>query len=659
MDAIRRLASGELAEIVGPVMLEQDRDSRRLRIRRIAEAAAASMPPGDRKWLAAYARGVNAYIDSQRSSLPVEFRLLAYQPRPWTVADSCAVAFQMYRQMTNSWDDEILKSALLAGGDADKVRQLFPVRTGKETLPGSNAWAISGRLTKSGKPILANDPHLAFSLPATWYQIHLEAAGLNVIGVTLPGLPAVMIGHNGRIAWGVTNLAYDVQDLYVERIDMNTGQYATGAGPARAFAEEERIAIKGQNPESVRQWVTRHGPAVFRNGDQVLALRWAAAEPGAFQFPLIDLNLARDWNEFRTALRRYPGPGMNFVYADVDGHIGYQAAGFLPERLRHDGDVPVDGAPGQFEWGARIPFDEMPSAFDPPSGMIVTANQNPWPPDAPRRIHGAFAPQYRANQIRALLQAKSQWSADEMLRIQTDVYSPPLHRLARAAAQSTSGKALPPGVTAEMVDLLKKWDGQMRADRPEPYLITLVYQSARRQIAEQASPKKAAAWTLTIANAVVDRLVQERPAGWFDSWDQVLLDALRDGAGEARRNQGSDPAKWRYGALHSVTVSHPILGKLPQGGQFFQVGPEGLNGSTTTVNQTSLTLGPSMRFVADLGDWEKSLNNLVVGQSGHRLSRHFDDQWEAYAGGTSFPMRFQKTEGDELTLLPAARAKRN
>ena len=653
MDAIRRLAAGELAEVIGPAALEADRDARRLRIRRIAERAVAAMPPEDRRWLAAYARGVNAYLSRQRNNLPVEFRLLGYQPRPWTPADSFAVALQMYRQMTNSWEEEVKKADLLEKGDAAKLAQLFAIRTGSEMLPGSNAWAIGGQRTASGRPILANDPHLAFSFPATWYQIHLQGGQLDVAGVTLPGVPAVIIGHNQRIAWGVTNLGYDVQDLYLEQLDLNTGRYLTEQGPAQAIPEEERIAVKGQAPEVVRQWVTRHGPAAIRRGDQILALRWAAAEPGAAQFPMVQLNLARDWIQFRAALERYPGPGMNFVYADVDGHIGYQAAGMLPVRSNHDGDVPVDGASGRFEWSGRIPFLELPSVLDPPSGLIVSANQNPWPLTTKRRIHGSFAPPYRANRIRALLEARPNgWKPADMLAIQTDVYSESLHRLARAVVAAVERKGPPPGVPPEAVNLLRQWDGQMRDNLSAPYLISLTYLHARRLIGERAAPGKGAAWSSEIAHGIVDKLVTERPRDWFNDWDEVLQQALQDGVSQARRNQGPDPKRWRYGAYLQVTVAHPVLGRLPQIGAFFQLGPVAMSGSTTTVKQTSPTLGPSMRFIADLGDWNGSLCNLTIGQSGHWFSKHFKDQWPAYLEGRSFPMRYGIGAGPELVLRP-------
>ncbi|MGD0437915.1 MAG: penicillin acylase family protein, partial [Bryobacteraceae bacterium] len=315
MDALRRLAAGELSEIIGPATLEVDRDARRLRMRRMAEEHYRTLPPADRAVLAAYARGVNYFIETHRGRLPLEFSILRYDPRPWTVVDSLLAGLQMYRNLTTTWKEELQKSEMLESGDIAKVNFLFPSLAGTEFQPGSNAWAISGKHTASGKPLLANDPHLEFSIPSTWYQVHLQAPGLDVTGVSLPGVPCVIIGHNRRIAWGVTNLGFDVQDLYLEKIDMQNGRYLFQGKLEQARLETEWIAVKGARPMELRQWVTRHGPVSISTENRHYALRWAAAEPGSFQFPFLDLNRAGNWGEFTAAIARFPGPGQNFVYA--------------------------------------------------------------------------------------------------------------------------------------------------------------------------------------------------------------------------------------------------------------------------------------------------------------------------------------------------------
>ena len=321
--------------------------------------------------------------------------------------------------------------AMLQGGDPAKVTLLYPARAGTEFQPGSNAWVVSGKLTASGKPILANDPHLEWSIPAAWYQVHLKAPGLDVTGVSLPGVPCVIIGHNWRIAWGVTNLGFDVQDLYIEKIDPQTGRYAFRGQVEQAHSESEWIRVKGARPIELRQWVTRHGPVFYAENGRYFALRWAAAEPGGFGFPFLDLNRAGDWHEFRAALARYPGPGQNFVYADADGNIGYQATGMLPIRKDFDGDVPLDGASGGFEWNGFIPFGQLPVFYNPARGWIITANQNPFPENYPFRVSGEFAAPYRSSEIRDRLLARAGWKTEEMLGVEKDVYSSFLSFLAR------------------------------------------------------------------------------------------------------------------------------------------------------------------------------------------------------------------------------------
>ncbi|MBA0084995.1 MAG: penicillin acylase family protein, partial [Acidobacteria bacterium Pan2503] len=247
MDGLRRLAGGDLAEILGPAFLESDRVARRLRLRRVAEADYLNLPPPDRAVLAAYARGVNAFLSTHRDRLPVEFTLLGYQPQPWSAVDSILVALHMIRTLTTTWREELVKRAMLQSGDPKKVNLLFAVRAGNEAQPGSNAWAVTGAHTASGKPLLANDIHLDYGLPGVWYMTHLEAPGLDVVGVALPGAPGVIVGHNQRIAWGITNLQFDVQDLYIEQLNERTGQYLYQGHMEQARLERELIRVKGQS----------------------------------------------------------------------------------------------------------------------------------------------------------------------------------------------------------------------------------------------------------------------------------------------------------------------------------------------------------------------------------------------------------------------------
>jgi penicillin amidase len=651
LDALRRFAGGSLSEVLGPRLLDSDRESRKLRLRRIAENAYITLPAADRAALAAYTRGVNQFIATHLNNLPVEFTLLNYQPRPWSVVDCLLLCLHMYRNLTTTWKDEIVKNNLIAQGDRAKVEFLYPMRGLGDASPGSNSWALAGSRTASGKPLLSSDMHLEYSLPGIWYMTHLEAPGLSVAGVALPGVPGIVVGHNQRIAWGITNLHFDVQDLYAEKLDDRTGRYLFRGQVEQARGEREIIPVKGQAAVEMTVWVTRHGPIFLSDGNQRLALRWTAAEPGMLQYPFIDVDRAQNWREFTSAISRLPGPGSNFVYADVDGNIGYHAAGSLPRRRNYRGDIPVDGSSGNFEWDGYIPFDELPNVYNPPSGMIVSANQNTFPANFPYSVNGNFAPPYRAQQIRALLSAHNGWHAEDMLTVQKDIYSAFSHFLAAQLVKAYDKRnAHNPGLDPA-VGLLRTWNGQMDKDLGAPFLVTLAYQHVRRAIAENASAATGLAYEFNLAPVVVERLLRERPAGWFGDYDDMLLRALADAVEEGRRIQGRDPKRWQYGEYLRVSINNPVLHEVPLVGKYFDIGPVPMSGSTTTVKQTSRTLAPSMRMNADLGDWDRSLFNIPIGQSGQILSSHYKDQWADYYNARSYPMQFGKVDATSTLVF--------
>ena len=652
LDLQRRAACGELAEVVGRAALELDTNARKLRIRRLADELTRTLPAADRAPLAAYARGVNFWMESHRGKLPPEFRLLRFEPRPWRVEDSIAIYLQLHRTLTSTWERELEKLRMRAAGDPAKVDFLFPLRTGGEIFAGSNAWAVSGAWTASGKPILASDPHLEWSLPSVWHEADLQAPGLHAAGVAVVGLPGIAIGHNEEIAWGITSLEFDEQDLYLEKLDLRTGQYLFRGQVQQARREPEFIAIRGERPAELINWVTVHGPVVAAASDGVYTLRWSAAE-APLAFPVAELDRAHSWQEFRAAVRRHPGPGINYLYADRKGNIGHQVAGRLPRRLKHAGDLPSDGVSGEAEWDGTIPFDELPNEYDPPSGIVASSNQNPFPESFPQRIAGHFSPPYRQRQVVALLRARKGWKPGEMFAVQTDVYSASAQFLVQEAVAAVerlkpANPSLPPAV-----ELLKNWNGQMVKGTPAPFLATLLYQQVRRRVVERAAPKQGPAYVAEMAPAVIERLLRERPKDWFPDYDRMLLDAFSDAVDEGARMQGKTLKNWDYGLYNQVTIVHPVARNLFWIGPYFGIGTAPMSGSSTTVKQTTRRLGPSMRFVADLSDWDNSQMNLVTGNSGHLLTFHYKDQWKAYSEGRSFPMLFTKWPAGGFVLQPA------
>ena len=479
----------------------------------------------------------------------------------------------------------------------------------------------------------------------------MKAPGLDVTGATIVGLPAVIIGHNDRIAWGATNLQFDVQDLYREQ-----------AG-ASVRLEQDAISVKGARTIPITTGVTQQGPLFVSEGGQQYALHWIADEAGGLTFPFLDIDRAHNWNEFRAALEHYGGPGENFVYADTDGNIGYQAAGLLPIRKNCAGDVPVEGA--GCEWGGFIPFEQLPRAYNPPAGMIVSANQNPFPEDYAYPVNGNFAAPYRANQIRALLGSREKWKAEEMLAVEKDVYSAFDHFLARQVVtafdaqkpdvQKTDARKPANLQMQEAVELLRAWNGQMEKGRAAPMLASLVYEQLRKRMAERAATGLGDAYQSFMAPSVVERLLRERPPDWFPDYNALLLRCLTGALEAGQKIQGSKTSRWDYGQYASLRIVNPVEGQLPLIGRYFNIGPVAMSGAPTTVKQYTRRLGPSLRMVVDLGDLEHSFANLATGESGQWLSSHYKDQWDAYYAGRSFPMQYGKVDSKNVLVVKPER----
>ncbi|MBL8239904.1 MAG: penicillin acylase family protein [Bryobacterales bacterium] len=639
MESFRRLAAGELAEVAGPAALESDREFRRLRISRIAEQRAKSVGGEDLAVLSAYARGVNYYLETHADRLPVEFAMLGFRPRMWRIEDTMLVGLMMQQTLSNTYKQDLAREAMYEKGDAAKVQQLFPDRTGSEHQPGSNAWAVAGAHTRSGKALLANDMHLGWSLPGVWYMAHLRAPGVNVTGVSVPGVPAIVAGRNEHIAWGITNLGFDVQDLYQPTSN-------------QAVLERDRIAVKGTNGEPFEQFVNAHGAMFNGPGGKPVALRWVAAENAPFRVGLMKLNRARNWTEFREALREFPGAASNIAYADKEGNVGLQVTGPLP--IRKDCNGQRVSTAGHCEWQGFIPFEELPSFYNPAHGRIVTANQNPFPANYAYTVSGNFAPHYRANRILDELKKKGKWTAEETLQLQADVYSPFSHFLAGQLTAAWDKKKATNPALRDAIALLREWNGEMQAEAAAPVIATYAANHLRRVIATRASGTAAVEWEPFVYYAVIENLLRTRPAGWFADWDHELLRALQEGVEEGARRQGDDVRKWKWGEYNKLVVASPVLRNLPWVASYFQIGPAGMSGSSTTVKQTSARVGPSMRMVVDFGDAQGGVLNLPIGQSGHPLSRHFKDQWENYSNAKSYPLHFPAgwTVQSTLELTP-------
>jgi penicillin amidase len=657
-----------------------------MRMQAIAESDVARLKPESRELLVEYARGVNYFIDTHRGDYSLEFSLPghAYDPRPWSLTDSVLAGLVMFRDLTDSSKFEMDEGKLMSRADPAKIALLFPASQGAYVTPGSNNWAVSGAHAANGKPMLANDPHLAYAIPGTWYLAHLKAPGLDVTGATLPGVPGVISGHNEQIAWGVTNLQADVMDLYAEQMDEGTGRYLFQGRLEQAQLDRQLIGVKGGKPVQVDTWITRHGPVIAHEGGKSYSVRWSAAD--GFDIPFLDINRAQNWQQFRAALAGFWGPGQNFVYADRAGHIGYQATGRVPIRRDFDGDVPLDGSSGKYEWDGYIPFEQMPWVYDPPSGLVATANQRTFPPDFAYRVTGSFADPYRINQIRALLCAKPTLTVADMLAIQKDVYSEYDHFLAQQVVAAVQKRGPKDSIMREAATVLQRWNGQMEKDQAAPMMTqllstqlgtALVTSALRQRMSEQEqaqlrskpanSSEKNGERARPLASLsagpdilprpfVIENLLRKRPAGWVpeNDWDGWLVRNLAAALEQGRRRQGTPVSKWRWGKILQWKFSHPVGRQLPMVGGLFNIGPVEMSGSGTTVKQTTGALGPSERMVVDFGQLDQSVQNLPAGESGFVASPHYKDQWAAYYAGQSFPMEFEHVDGKEQLRVRAA-----
>ncbi|HKO35686.1 MAG TPA: penicillin acylase family protein [Pyrinomonadaceae bacterium] len=534
-----------------------------------------------------------------------------------------------------------------------------------ETIHASNNWVVSGKRSATGKPLLANDPHIPASAPGVWYQTQLIAPGVRVAGVTFPGLPGIVAGHNERIAWGVTNLGPDVQDVYLEKFDKtNPTKYQTPAGLRDAEVRQEQIKVrKGfgtaeTDTQTVEVTVTRHGPIILEKDGTRYALRWSLLDPATLQTAgIFNVNRARNWKDFTAALSSYRGPTQNFVYADIDGHIGYYGAGWIPIRKSGDGSVPYDGATDDGEWTGFIPFENLPHLYDPPSGMIVTANQRVVGSSYPYFVSHAWASPYRARRIFDLLSAKSKLTTEDFRKIQGDVYSIAGKTFAQHAAKSLRSAGFQP---ASFISDLESWDGMMSADSRMAVIVSQMRPAFRARILNAAlGPELAKGYGWPESEVLVDRIAGEQPGEWlpkeFSTYAELFKASYEDARQALTKSLGADESKWSWGAQTKARFTHP-LAAAPLIGAQFTIAPIPQNGSGGTVNVGSAV---SMRLIADLSDWDKSQHGIPLGQSGLPNSPHWKDQLDDWRNVTprAFPFSRAAILGatKEIVLLTPAR----
>ena len=712
MDMLRRNAAGELAEIFGASALEHDRMQRVLQMRNVADRVYRSLSVNQQHRYQIYARGGNLYLTQNADRLPVEFRLLHYRPRPWRAEDCVLVGVNMVQMLDTHWDVKLARETIAADlHDARLESDLYPVGSWRDQpptrkaaqmnapvpvpavtddsmnqsrnvvagskvtvaslvtaesllrlrqtlhpgqcegcVPGSNNWVISGAHTASGKPLLSNDMHLDLTVPNIWMMAELQAPGLHVAGVTLPGVPLVIAGHNDHIAWGFTALYADVQDLYVEQLD-GRGDYKAADGSWQPLAHvQETIRVRFGRAEHLNVALTSHGPLltpVVHAHRQALALRWTLYDPALAEIPIYSINTAKNWLQFSMAIEAWCWPTQNVVYADDAGHIAYHAIGKVPLRPNGLQGLPI--ADADHEWHGYIPFDQMPNAFDPPSGLLATANSRVTPDDSQYPLTLEWVDPYRIERIYQDLSGRNGLTRKDMLDVQTDVYSGVDQELAHRFADAIDHTHPVDARLREAAQLLRSWDGRLTKDSAAASIVAWARKAFWPLILKPKLGKDAALYEWSESNFAEEEIIMhggdQARSPWlparFQDWNELLAEAVRKGLDEGRAT--GDLSAWRYGRWHVVDLEHPLLHLLPGVRGWTGTGEQPQSGDTTTIKQVGRSFGPSQRFTMDWSDPDASTENIVLGESGNALSPWFRDQWSAWYGGTTFAMPF--TEG--------------
>ena len=693
MELWKRSGQGRLAEVLGSSALPRDINARLLRYHGDLKAEYESYSPDTQQILESFTAGINAYIKSRLApggpGLPLEFQLAGFKPEPWKPED-CLNRMAAFSMTRNAFGELEHAQAVNAVG-ADAASLLFdfdpPVKLdpapgadlsglsrallvnlvgsdariefSRPPAEGSNNWTVSGKLTRTGKPLLANDPHRVIAEPSLRYMVHLVAPGWDVIGAGEPGLPGVALGHNQNIAWGFTIFGLDQQDLYLEDLNpADPAQYHTAQGWEPLQTRKETFEVRGGPSVQVDLKFTRHGPVLWEDGKRALALRWVGAEPGtAGYLGSLAIDRAQNWRQFEAAMPRWKVPSENIVYADRQGNIGEHSTGLAPLRKNWTGLLPVPGS-GTHEWAGFVPNSKLPHRYNPRQGFVATANHKMIPEGYPYQVGYAWEPPYRFQRITQVLQqAQSGNKLDvaAMQRLQSDVRSLPalqlIDLLRTATAQQESNTATP---------LLLRWNGEVERDSAAAALYEVWLQIVTRETMNLAVPPAAREmiedWSPHQVLVFLAGSDHSPSSPFTATRNRLLLGTLETAWQEMQKLQGSDSTKWSWGRLHQVRFRHPLnqttdaaaltdLGPVPRPGDEYTVNATGY--SDSSFDQVS---GASYREILDLNDWDHSVAVNVPGQSGQPGSPHYSDLLPLWSEGKYFPLVYSRDAVEKATI---------
>lgn len=691
MDLSRRQASGRLSEVIGKSTVNNDKFFRTLGLSRAAEASYDQYTESGKEVLGWFSDGVNLYMEELQESnkWPVEFTILGYKPEPWSPVDSLTIGKYMAHDLGGHWENQAFRQYLLQNFTEEEAYDLFP--TYPEGAPyiiskaeldieksfasaviphefnGSNNWVVSGDKTASGKPLLADDPHLGLATPSIWYQMHLEAPEVNVSGVIFAGIPGIILGHNEKIAWGVTNTGPDVQDLYIEKKNPEKeNQFLYLDKWEEATVVSEPIKIKDGKTIEYDVTITRHGPVLSEfagdiGNDTELSLKWTALEPSAELEAILNMNKASNWNEFEKALEKFETPAQNFVFAAEDGTIAYKANGKIPIR-KGNGLLPVPGWNDEHEWTGYIPFDELPRVENPKEGFISTANNKVISDDYPYHISNHWAQPFRQMRIQEVLRTEEKLTVEDMQSLQMDQKNLQAQEFVPKfleVLEDTSDKK-----QKQALATLRDWDYMDSKDLAAP----LIFNIWMTKISEVLFQEKIPEDTLKLFQGqkqVVDELIRNAIGGDSGPWmkqsggiEVVLKESLNLALNEIEKTEGDKIENWKWGDSHQVRFNHPLSSVSPLQYLFNSKGGMPTGGSSVTVQAAASTRdgtvnhGASWRFVIDISDLSTGYHLVGPGQSGHVKSKWYDNQFEEWVEGKYHETSLNGSDGEELTLIP-------
>ncbi len=670
MEMQRRIGAGRLAEIVGEPGLANDRFMRTLGLYGLAERAFPKLDETTRDALTAYAAGINAWMTENSYRLPLEYAVLGLTPEPWRPADSIVWQKVMGLQLAGNWHDDVLRGQLSRKLDPKRVQELFPAYpqdapvtlspdggralleaepTAAKPMPASNIWVVGGSRTDTGKPMLANDPHLAFRAPILWYLAEIDAPGLRLSGATVPGIPFHLVAHNRRIAWGITATQADTVDLFVEK-PVGANAYKTPDGSKPFLSRDDVIRVKGAADVGITIRESRHGPIisdlvakeVAGPGEVVAFASTVLAEGDLSMQALLRLNLAKDWNGFVAALKNLQAPVLNLGYADTDGNIGFYTAGQIPIRKSGNGMAPARGWTGEGDWTGWVPFAKLPQSYNPRSGVLVNANNKVTGDKYPYLLTATWPEGYRAQRIQDLLETHKPVALADMSAIQGDALSLQAVEL-KDLLTGLDFKSKP---SRDAAHLVAEWNGRADRTRPEPLIFAAwlnrlnraIFADELKELFDAMGPPRAQALVevLTRRRYWCDDISTPEPESCEDLIERSLDLAVKD----LSETWGPDMSKWTWGAAHRASFGSAILGRVPVLKHFANL-EIASDGDDYTVSRgtylpdakaTSFPQvhGAGLRAVFDLGDLANSRFVISTGQSGHPLSRHYADMMEAW-----------------------------